>query len=281
MSTNLIKSLSLLVLLSVNTKIFSQWNINKNPPSIWTDEKVGIGTDDPKSLIHSNFKCLGSYTFEEVYENYMPIINGRTPSNKHYTLTDYPSINEEVKVVDIRDNRNFFSKDVTTVVTYLADINCDDQFEYSFHTQPYKKAFELKGKTSLNSNEFTAIYVDESNVEIPLPLNLKSDLRINDGSQNVFAVFTDGKVRAREIKVDFDIIPDYVFKEGYKLMPLQDLENFIKTEKHLPNIKSEKEFDKTEGMGLGEMNLKLLEKVEELTLYVIELQKQINNLKNK
>jgi hypothetical protein len=57
------------------------------------------------------------------------------------------------------------------------------------------------------------------------------------------------------------------------------LEKFIQKEKHLPNIKGENEYEKNEGLSLGEMNLKLLEKVEELTLYTIQQQKQIDELK--
>jgi hypothetical protein len=119
-------------------------------------------------------------------------------------------------------------------------------------------------------------------------LNLNSNVEVNgefrvvntNGGSNSteFKIDNAGFVRAREIKVDVDVIPDYVFKEGYKLMSLDDLEKFIQKEKHLPNIKGENEIDKTEGLSLGEMNLKLLEKVEELTLYMIQLKKQNEDL---
>ncbi|MCU0350676.1 MAG: hypothetical protein MUF43_07585, partial [Flavobacterium sp.] len=116
---------------------------------------------------------------------------------------------------------------------------------------------------------------------------VQGEFKVKDqNGDNQFAIDNAGYVRAREIKVDFDQIPDYVFKKGYKLMPLEELEKFIEKEQHLPNIKSEKEFDKKEGVGLGEMNMKLLEKVEEQTLYILQLNKkledmqsQINNLK--
>jgi hypothetical protein len=101
----------------------------------------------------------------------------------------------------------------------------------------------------------------------------------NASNQNQFSINNSGFVRARDILVDFNTIPDYVFGNDYKLISLSELEDFIIKNKHLPNIKSEKEFDKEEGLSLGEMNIKLLEKVEELTLYVIDLQKQINELK--
>lgn len=66
--------------------------------------------------------------------------------------------------------------------------------------------------------------------------------------------------------------PDYVFENEYYLMPLNELEKSIIQYKHLPNIPSAKEIE-TNGINLGQMTTKLLEKVEELTLYIIELNK--------
>ena len=70
---------------------------------------------------------------------------------------------------------------------------------------------------------------------------------------------------------------DYVFADNYKLMPLEDLSRFIKTNKHLPNIPTAAEVEKN-GIEIGEMNAKLLEKIEELHLYILQQQKQIEEL---
>lgn len=70
---------------------------------------------------------------------------------------------------------------------------------------------------------------------------------------------------------------DYVFAEGYQLQPLADIEEYIKTNKHLPDIPSATEAV-TDGVDLGEMTSKLLGKVEELTLHAIEQKKQIESL---
>lgn len=72
---------------------------------------------------------------------------------------------------------------------------------------------------------------------------------------------------------------DYVFEEDYPLMPLSELEAFLKKYKHLPEIPTAEEVGEN-GHSLGEMNVLLLKKVEELTLYVIEQQKEIEILKN-
>jgi hypothetical protein len=73
---------------------------------------------------------------------------------------------------------------------------------------------------------------------------------------------------------------DFVFEKGYKLPALSDIEAYISANKHLPDIPSECDaIDK--GVDVGEMNKLLLQKVEELTLYLIQQQKEIDALKNK
>jgi hypothetical protein len=93
-------------------------------------------------------------------------------------------------------------------------------------------------------------------------------------------LYVSGKIYAREIEVTLDnyIIPDYVFAPDYKILPLNELEKFVKTNQHLPEVPSAEEM-KANGTNLGEMNVKLLKKVEELTLYVIELKKEVDELK--
>jgi hypothetical protein len=82
----------------------------------------------------------------------------------------------------------------------------------------------------------------------------------------------DGKILAEEVKVQTVPASDYVFEPDYALKPLQEVDQFIQQNKHLPDIPSAQEF-KENGVGLGEMDDMLLRKVEELTLYVIELKK--------
>jgi len=72
---------------------------------------------------------------------------------------------------------------------------------------------------------------------------------------------------------------DYVFDKDYKLMSLNNLEKYVKKYKHLPNIPSAEEVYK-EGIDLADMDAKLLEKIEELTLHIIAMQKEINSLKS-
>lgn len=73
---------------------------------------------------------------------------------------------------------------------------------------------------------------------------------------------------------------DFVFADDYQLRPLNEVESFVKKNKHLPEIPSAKEVY-ANGLDLAQMDAKLLQKIEELTLYVIEQQKEINSLKSK
>ncbi|WP_316810316.1 hypothetical protein [Pedobacter heparinus] len=93
-----------------------------------------------------------------------------------------------------------------------------------------------------------------------------------------FAV--NGKIRAQEIKVEASPWPDYVFTKDYQLPSLQQTEQHIKENGHLPGIPSAAEV-KANGIDLGEMNSKLLQKIEELTLHLIEKDKQIQKLEKR
>jgi len=85
-----------------------------------------------------------------------------------------------------------------------------------------------------------------------------------------------GNINSREVKVSVDAGADFVFEKDYVLPSLQEVEKFVTENKHLPEIASAKAMQK-EGINLSEMNIKLLQKIEELTLYVIE-QNKLNNL---
>jgi len=92
----------------------------------------------------------------------------------------------------------------------------------------------------------------------------------------------NGTIRANEIKVNTDWAdyPDFVFKPDYKLPTLDEVETHINNHGHLPGIPSANEASK-DGISLGEMNVKLLQKIEELTLYILEQEKRIKKLEER
>ncbi|HLG35137.1 MAG TPA: SprB repeat-containing protein [Bacteroidia bacterium] len=95
-----------------------------------------------------------------------------------------------------------------------------------------------------------------------------------------YKLAVNGNIICEEVKVKLrSSWPDNVFENNYQCMSLKELENFIKENKHLPGIASADEVKNNDGVEIGDMQMKLLQKIEELTLYIIEQQKQIDELK--
>jgi hypothetical protein len=82
-----------------------------------------------------------------------------------------------------------------------------------------------------------------------------------------------GNIASREVKVTVDAGADFVFEKDYNLPSLDSVDKFIQENKHLPEIASADEMKK-DGINLSEMNIKLLQKIEEMTLYMIEMKKE-------
>jgi len=108
---------------------------------------------------------------------------------------------------------------------------------------------------------------------------VSSDLRIGTLAQATgYALSVNGKIMATEVRVEaYGSWPDYVFADDYSLMSLDELEQNINENGHLPGIPSSSEVSES-GFDLGDMQRRLLEKVEELTLYTIQQEKMIKEL---
>lgn len=87
----------------------------------------------------------------------------------------------------------------------------------------------------------------------------------------------NGKIRKKEVRVETRW-SDFVFKKDYPLLSLKEVEDFIVKNNHLPGVISENEVAKN-GIELGSINAKLLQKIEELTLYVIQMNKELKQIK--
>lgn len=107
-----------------------------------------------------------------------------------------------------------------------------------------------------------------------------SEMSINGATiSTTYPLAVNGGVLCEELKVMADVpSSDYVFEKEYELKTLSEVEKFVKENKHLPDVPSAQEF-KENGYKVGEMDDMLLRKIEELTLYIIDLQKQIEELK--
>ena len=99
-------------------------------------------------------------------------------------------------------------------------------------------------------------------------------MEISNANGKTLQLDASGMLHSRYIKVDNDNWADYVFNKDYYLMPLKEVEHFIKSKGHLPNIPTAKEIEE-EGLNLGEMQTLQMEKIEEMYLHMIEMNKKI------
>lgn len=101
---------------------------------------------------------------------------------------------------------------------------------------------------------------------------------IGTNTPGVYKLAVEGTIGARKVKVTQGAWADFVFQPGYPLPSLAEVERYIKSYHHLPDIPSEKEVI-SDGIDLGDMDKKLLQKIEELTLYLIDIEKENRQMK--
>ena len=104
------------------------------------------------------------------------------------------------------------------------------------------------------------------------------NVRIGDGSMiPTNALEVNGTVRSKEVLVEITGWSDFVFKKDYNLMSLAEVERYVKEHGHLPGVPSVADVEEN-GIGLGEMNAILLQKIEEMTLHLIEMEKRMQEM---
>jgi hypothetical protein len=130
----------------------------------------------------------------------------------------------------------------------------------------------IKTNSNLDtSNKMTITTTGQ--VNIPGLLKIGTSLFNGTTTYGTLALSVDGAMAAREIYVNVLSWSDFVFDKDYELMPLEEVNNYITVNHSLPDIPKQKEVEQN-GIDVGKMTAKLVQKIEELTLYVIELNKQ-------
>lgn len=107
-----------------------------------------------------------------------------------------------------------------------------------------------------------------------MTISNNGNISIGDFDSQSYKLGVNGTIRAKEIKVETANWPDYVFDPSYQLPDLETTEKFIKQHKHLPEIPAAREVE-SNGVNLGELNATLVKKIEELTLYMIDINKVV------
>ncbi len=121
-------------------------------------------------------------------------------------------------------------------------------------------------------------FATQDNVKMTIHTNGSVGIGTTNSSTK-YKLMVNGAIRSKEVKVEANW-SDFVFYDDYDLRTLEEVENYISKNRHLPDIPSETEVAEN-GINIGEMNAKLLQKIEELTLYTIEQEKQLKSQESK
>jgi hypothetical protein len=124
-----------------------------------------------------------------------------------------------------------------------------------------------------DSGEGIIMQLNDSDGNIRMKVRPNGNVGIGASDNLTSKLTVAGDIRAREIKVEANAGADFVFAPDYRLRPLTEVEQFITANKRLPDIAPADSMVQN-GVNMGEMQMKLLQKIEELTLYVIELRKE-------
>lgn len=242
--------------------VFGQWNLTGNTGTTPSNNFFGT-IDDQEIVIKTN-------NLEKMRIFAGPYANG-------FSIGNPGAAKLELATVLCNGCASRWAVPSDVVIRTLGSRNME------FH-MPNDNAIDPNADVSTpNSSGITKIkfsdYVHKSSLVIfnTGKVTVGTDQYDND---NDYIFYVGKGIKAERIKVENPALngwADYVFKKDYKLRTLEEVEKHIADKGHLPNIPSTAEVEK-DGINLGEMDAKLLEKIEELTLYSIEQNKQIKQL---
>jgi hypothetical protein len=255
-------------------ELFAQWNTGTNPMS--TNRKTLI------SNVIAGASAPGAPPQPPVFQAMTTDNSYATPQiTYHLTITDNGNIGfgvEPLARFHVGYGAYFSEKVGIGAITPTEKLHLKDgSFLLTNNTTPVFKLTPAAELTLTNTVASSTFKIASGNVTIT-----NGDLIVADPNQINFRVYKDGTVRAREVRVNLaGIAPDYVFNNDYKLMTFSDLNQYIIANKHLPGIPSAKEMEAEGSLDVSAMQFKLLEKIEELTLYMLQVQKENEDLKKR
>jgi hypothetical protein len=139
-------------------------------------------------------------------------------------------------------------------------------------------SFFASGNSYLHSNRSFVLLLDSSDQNFFTVARRNNNSNQPNDHTELMKLSQNGILYVQGLKVTVDSFPDFVFLPSYKLMPLMELKEYIKQEKHLPGIPDAAQVS-ADGMDVGLTQKLMMQKIEELTLYIISLQEQIEVLR--
>ncbi|MEO9802467.1 MAG: hypothetical protein ABJF04_04430 [Reichenbachiella sp.] len=262
-----------------------------------SNANVGIGTSTPAYTldVHGNIRAK------------QHLITGGELSNGRIYIRD---VSGNQKILLQSDGFSYFNSGYVGIGTgapsYLLDVNGSVRFgdsdDSGLTISEFTSALaEVPGSTSgmqikgpVHAHVVVDIQGNDQNdgfyIRVPETLQVnpvvnkmafvvKANGNVGIGVNPSDKLTVDGRIRSEEVKVEIVNGPDYVFEDNYELLTLQETKQYISTNKHLPEIPSAKEME-TNGVDVGEMNMRLLKKIEELTLHMIRIDEELQQLKS-
>ena len=228
------------------------------------DGKVGIGTDAPRAALHVVAPDQDPNSWAAIFEKPRLSNTGAFA----YSFENVGGINA--------NNVEAFWRGLHLAAPYIT-VGGQNTWprlgfyaQYDSYTDPTIKKWVIRAANSTVPHDIEFM----SDATSLLYLRSDGNVGIGTTAPGTFRLAVEGKVGARKVVVTQNAWADYVFDSTYVLRPLSQVERFIKTNKHLPDVPSAEEV-KNHGLDIGDNQAILLKKIEELTLYIIELNKTV------
>ncbi|MEO9850957.1 MAG: hypothetical protein ABJH72_22360 [Reichenbachiella sp.] len=272
------KKLILLVFLFSGINLQAQEQVQTNLGSksdfVYKDGDVGVGTSSPGSKLHINSSSSRAIRFTRSGANIFGYeIGGSTFGLYDFTNNQYKwrTGNGNMLLVEASGNVGVGTSDPDSKIHVNSLGSSIIRFTRSgANVFGYEIGGSTFGLYDYSSSEYKW-RTGNGNVFL---VETTGSVGIGTTSMGTHKLAVEGTIGAREIKVEANGWSDFVFEKDYELLTLEEVEQHINENGHLPEIPSEADVTEN-GINLGEMDAKLLQKIEELTLYMINMNKQV------